>query len=53
MIWDIIFILAGVLTWYVAKKKLDVELNSAKGIGIILAVFVVLELIKYLVTTVL
>lgn len=53
MVWDIIFILAGALTWYIAKKKFDIELKSVKGIGIVLVVFVVLEIIKYLITTML
>ncbi len=51
MIWDIFFVLGGVLSWIIVKKKFDTKLNSIIGIGTIVIVFFILELIKYLVTS--
>ncbi len=51
MIWDIFFVLGGVLSWIIVQKKFDTKLNSIIGIGTIVIVFFILELIKYLVTS--
>lgn len=53
MVWDIYFILGGILSWIIIKKKIDTKLISIKGIGTIVIIFCVLELIKYLVSSIL
>lgn len=51
MIWDIFFVLGGVLSWIIVQKKFDTKLNSIIGIGTIVIIFFILELIKYLVAS--
>lgn len=52
MIWDICFVLSGILSWIIIKKKIDAKLYSIKGIGTIVIIFCALEFIKYFVTSI-
>lgn len=50
MLWSLFIIIAGVFAYFIIEKKLKTNVVSVKGIGIILIMFLVIELIKYLIT---
>lgn len=45
-------IFVGVFAYFVIEKKLNINVISVKGISIILIIFLVIEIIKYIVISI-